>query len=151
MCRYTITAPIELSFYYQPKDVLYVAINTNVNHCFSIDSYDSSTNCCVLIIDDSTNQSTTIGYITKNEFKRIQNAANRIACVIIVVGSRASGKATAYSDWDYIINGLNNRRWKKIKNSMPGAKEDGKPRQIDIVRTPLDINLPFIKFLPVTN
>lgn len=39
----------------------------------------------------------------------------------------------------------------KIKNSMPGAKKDGKPRQIDIVRTPLDINLPFIKFLPVTN
>ena len=70
--------------------------------------------------------------VSHNEMKCIYNAANRIKCDIIVVGSRANGTAQFTSDWDYIIEGLNNRKWKKIKNSIPGAKDFDRPvRDID--------------------
>ncbi|MDC2624448.1 DUF6443 domain-containing protein [Bacteroides ovatus] len=81
---------------------------------------------------------------------RIENAAKKIGKPIHVVGSRASGKATAYSDWDYIIEGLTNKNWKSIKNSLPGARSiiDNVPRNIDIIKEPLDITKPYIKINP---
>lgn len=81
---------------------------------------------------------------------RIENAATKIGKPIHVVGSRASGKATAYSDWDYIIEGLTNKNWKSIKNSLPGARSiiDNVPRNIDIIKEPLDITKPYIKINP---
>jgi len=65
---------------------------------------------------------------------RIENAATRIGKPITVVGSRAKGTAGAFSDWDYVIEGLNNKSWKQIKNSLPGSKSilDNTPRNIDI-------------------
>lgn len=85
-----------------------------------------------------------------NEVLRIENAATRIGKPINVVGSRASGKASGYSDWDYIIEGLTNKEWKSIKNSLPGAKSiiDNTPRRIDIIKEPLDISRPYIKINP---
>jgi hypothetical protein len=52
--------------------------------------------------------------LSKNELLRIENAATRINKPINVVGSRATGKAGAYSDWDYVIEGLNSRNWSTI-------------------------------------
>lgn len=85
-----------------------------------------------------------------NDVIRIENAATKIGKPINVVGSRASGKATAYSDWDYIIEGLTNKEWKSIKNSLPGAKSilDNVPRRIDIIREPLDLTKPYIRIGP---
>lgn len=78
--------------------------------------------------------------ISEGDMKRIQNASNRIQKPITIVGSRARGTATPASDWDYVIDRLTNGEWKKIKNSLPGAKSsaDNLPRQIDILSTPLD-------------
>ena len=63
-----------------------------------------------------------------------------------MVGSRASGTAGTYSDWDYVIEGLGSRGWDKIKNSLPGARAviDNTPRNIDLFRGPLNQNLPHI-------
>ncbi len=68
------------------------------------------------------------------EFVRIENAATRISKPITVIGSRATGTAGAYSDWDYVIKNLTNKSWKKIKNSLPGSRStlDNTPRNIDI-------------------
>ncbi len=87
--------------------------------------------------------------VSRMEIIRIYNAASRIKCNIIVIGSHANGTATLTSDWDYIIEGLNNKKWKKIKNSIPGAKDFDSPiRNIDIVRLPLDKSRPYIIIPP---
>ena len=88
--------------------------------------------------------------LTASEYLRIENAATRINMPINVVGSRASGTATAYSDWDYIIEGINKHNWNKIKNSLPGARAilDNTPRNIDIIKEPLDRTKPFITIYP---
>lgn len=80
---------------------------------------------------------------------RIENAATRIGKPITVVGSRAEGTAGAFSDWDYVIEGLNNKSWKQIKNSLPGSKSvlDNTPRNIDIFKT-LDPTKPHITIYP---
>jgi len=67
---------------------------------------------------------------------RIENAATSIGKPITVVGSRAKGTAGAFFDWDYVIEGLNNKGWKQIKNSLPGSKSvlDNTPRNIDIFK-----------------
>lgn len=80
---------------------------------------------------------------------RIENAATRIGKPITVVGSRAKGTAGAFSDWDYVIEGLNNKGWKQIKNSLPGSKSvlDNTPRNIDIFKT-LDPTKPHITIYP---
>ncbi len=87
-----------------------------------------------------------IAILSKGEILRIQNAATKIGKPIYIVGSRASGTATGYSDWDYIIEGLTNKEWKKIKNSLPGAKSaiDNVSRNIDIIRESLDVTRPYI-------
>lgn len=93
----------------------------------------------------------TVNVLSKSEITRIANAANRINKPIIVVGSRASGTAGAYSDWDYIIQGLTNKEWKQIKNSLPGSKSaiDNMPANIDIFKGDLNANLPYIIVYPV--
>ncbi len=58
-----------------------------------------------------------------SELLRIENATTRIGKPITVVGSRASGTAKAFSDWDYVIEGgLNSKNWSKIKNSLPALR-----------------------------
>jgi hypothetical protein len=72
--------------------------------------------------------------LTKAELLRIENAATRINKPINIVGSRATGKAGAYSDWDYVIEGINRQSWNKIKNSLPGSKSilNNTPNNIDL-------------------
>ncbi|MGS2765232.1 DUF6443 domain-containing protein [Sinomicrobium sp. M5D2P9] len=88
--------------------------------------------------------------LSAGELARIENAATRINKPITVVGSRASGKAGAYSDWDYVIEGLNSKNWSKIKNSLPGSRSilDNTPRNIDIFKGPVNPNLPHITIYP---
>jgi hypothetical protein len=92
------------------------------------------------------------GLLSPGELARIENAATRINKPITVVGSRASGKAGAYSDWDYIIEGglKNSREWSKIKNSLPGARSilDNTPRNIDILPGPVWSGYPYITIYP---
>lgn len=80
----------------------------------------------------------------------MSNAATRIRKPITVVGSRASGKAGAYSDWDYVIEGLNRKKWSKIKNSLPGSHSllDNTPKNIDIFKGPVDTSKPYITIYP---
>ncbi|RXK87213.1 RHS repeat domain-containing protein [Filimonas effusa] len=88
--------------------------------------------------------------LSESEWLRIQNAATRINKPITVVGSRASGQAGAYSDWDYVIPALKNSEWKKIKNSLPGSRSilDNMPRSIDLHQPPLLPNRPHITINP---
>jgi hypothetical protein len=83
------------------------------------------------------------------EILRIENAATRIGKPITVVGSRASGTAKLISDWDYVIEGITNRNWKKIKNSLPGAKSfiDNTPSNIDLFKGSIDVSRPYITIL----
>jgi len=87
--------------------------------------------------------------ISSGDFLRIENASTRINKPITVVGSRASGKAKAYSDWDYVIENLNSKEWSKIKNSIPGARStiDNTPRNIDIFKK-LDLSRPYLTIYP---
>ncbi len=81
---------------------------------------------------------------------RIRNACRRINLEIYLVGSRASGTANAYSDFDYIIPGLKSREWQKIKNSLPGAKckINNLVNRIDLIKLHVDLSQPYIKFEP---
>jgi RHS repeat-associated protein len=81
---------------------------------------------------------------------RIENAATRIGKPITVVGSRASGTATAKSDWDYFIPGMKNAEWKKVKNSLPGAASsaDNTKRNIDVFKQGLDKKKPHLTIEP---
>jgi hypothetical protein len=89
-------------------------------------------------------------FLTKGELLRIENAATRINRSINIVGSRATGKAGAYSDWDYVIEGINRRSWNKIKNSLPGSKSilNNTPGNIDLFRGTLDPTKPYITIYP---
>lgn len=66
------------------------------------------------------------------------------------MGSRPKGTAGAYSDWDYVIPGLNSKNWSTIKNSLPGSRSilDNTPRNIDIFKGPLDVTKPHIIINP---
>lgn len=87
--------------------------------------------------------------ISGGEALRIQNAANRIGEPISLVGSRASGTAGAYSDWDYVISGIRSSTKHSVSSSLPrGATELGVGRQIDIFTGPLDETAPYITFFP---
>ncbi|THD30158.1 hypothetical protein [uncultured Flavobacterium sp.] len=88
--------------------------------------------------------------LSKGDYLRIQNAATRINKPITVVGSRASGTAKAYSDWDYVVPGLKSKNWSTIKNSLPGSRStlDNTPRNIDIFKGPLDPTKPHIIINP---
>ena len=52
------------------------------------------------------------------DVKRIQNATNKTGQQIIVVGSRANGTATVFSDWDYYMTGNSAQRHAAI-SSLP--------------------------------
>ena len=96
--------------------------------------------------------SSEVSVISSSDLLRIQNAATRINKTISVVGSRAKGTATAYSDWDYVIIGMTNKEWKKIKNSLPGAasRGDGMSRNIDVIKTPVWPGAPHVTVNPKT-
>lgn len=81
---------------------------------------------------------------------RIQNAANRIGQDINVIGSRANGTAKAFSDFDYVIEGVSSKQFSKIKNSLPGAKSmiDNLPNRIDLFKGKLDKSKPYITVTP---
>lgn len=99
-------------------------------------------------LSDAARSSTNV--LSKGELLRIENAATRINKPITVVGSPAKGTAGAYSDWDYVIPGLNSRNWSTIKNSLPGSRSilDNTPRNIDIFKGPVNANLPHITIYP---
>jgi RHS repeat-associated protein len=88
--------------------------------------------------------------LSTGELLRIENAATRINKSITVVGSRASGTAGAYSDWDYVIENLSSKDWSKIKNSLPGSGSalDNTVRNIDIFKGPVNPTLPNITINP---
>jgi RHS repeat-associated protein len=88
--------------------------------------------------------------LSPSNLKRIENAATRVDIPISVVGSRASGTAKAYSDWDYVIEGISSKNWSKIKNSLPGARslDDNMPGNIDLFKGPLDVSKPHITIIP---
>jgi hypothetical protein len=89
--------------------------------------------------------------ISKGEIRRIENAATRINKPIHLVGSRASGTAGIYSDWDYIIEGgIKKMEWNKIKNSLPGSRSilNNTPRNIDLLNGHLDKAKPHITIYP---
>ena len=125
----------------------FLAINSVGASLLKVSDYSLGCNLMVAILDDSS-MTTTIDSISAAEFHRLYNAACRISLDIVVIGSRANGTAKATSDWDYIIEKLNNRKWKKIKNSIPGAKTINTPRMIDIVRLPVDPSKPHIRVTP---
>lgn len=87
--------------------------------------------------------------ISAGDFLRIENAATKIKQPITVVGSRARGEAKAFSDWDYVIEGLTHKEWKSLKNFLPGSKSllDITPRNIDIFEK-LDPTKPYITINP---
>ena len=87
--------------------------------------------------------------ITTNEATRIQNAANRIESTVTLVGSRASGTASANSDWDYVVN-ANAATRNSVSRSLPGAgdlKEGIRPN-IDVFKGEVDKTRPYIEFKP---
>jgi len=90
------------------------------------------------------------GILSAGDVLRIENAATRIGKPITVIGSRARGTAGAYSDWDYVIEGLKNSTWKKIKNSLPGSKSvmDNLPRNIDLHKPPVRVSEPHFTIKP---
>ncbi|WP_448630649.1 polymorphic toxin-type HINT domain-containing protein [Cellulomonas soli] len=86
--------------------------------------------------------------ITPGEARRIQNAADRIGHDIHLVGSRASGRSHAWSDWDYVITGIRSRVRHSVSSSLPrGARELGVGKRLDIFSGSLDGSLPHITFL----
>ena len=126
----------------------FLAINSESAGISKVLDYNVGCNLMVAILDDSSMTTTALYSISASEFHRLYNAACRISLDIVVIGSRANGTAKATSDWDYIIEKLNNRKWKKIKNSIHGAKTINTPRMIDIVRLPVDSSKPHIRVTP---
>ncbi|MEV0341966.1 DUF6531 domain-containing protein [Nocardia sp. NPDC050713] len=87
--------------------------------------------------------------ISPADARRIQNAANSRGVVIHVVGSRATGTAHAWSDWDYVIEGINSRTRSRIQGSLPqGPVELGHGRRIDIITGRLVDGTPYVTFYP---
>jgi RHS repeat-associated protein len=62
--------------------------------------------------------------LSPDDIRRIQNAANKTNQEIVVVGSRASGKAKPTSDWDYIMSGKSSQRH-SASNSVPRGTQGG--------------------------
>lgn len=86
--------------------------------------------------------------ISPSEAIRIQNAADRIGVPIALVGSRANGTASAFSDWDYVIN-ASGRKLHSVSTSLPGASTlERLPNVVDIFRGSVDMSKPHIIFYP---
>ena len=134
-----------------PANYILSTTSTIDTSTFTYSYVDSSIHCFVVSSDEYEKYSSTITckFITDGEYMRLYNAAYKIKCIIYVVGSRANGTASETSDWDYIIEGLTNRKWKSIRNSIPGAKSIDNPiSKIDLMHTPLDESKPFIAITP---
>lgn len=82
---------------------------------------------------------------------RIQNAVNRTGTTITVVGSRASGRTGAFSDWDYVLPaGTPSRVRHSLSSSLPeGPHGLGEPRLQDFFIGPVDTSLPYVTFSPI--
>lgn len=159
----SVTAKISYSFFSLSssprfRSEYWFANNTNNNFEALFGSYNpkikvyDNSNIRCLIVDSAKTVTSTIATIELGDIIRIYNASARIDLEIYLVGSRANGTFSPDSDWDYVIEGINNRKWKKIKNSLPGAKDKNNPkRNIDIIRTPIDKSRPYMYFSPTTN
>lgn len=90
-----------------------------------------------------------ISAIKPNELRRIQNAANRSGETITLVGSRASGKTHAGSDWDYVVNG-NSKTRNNLSRSLPGSGniKEGERSLVDMFRGEVDKSRPYIEVRP---
>ncbi len=102
------------------------------------------------LLHEMNKNATVANDIAEGGISRIQNAADRINKPIHVVGSRASGKASETSDFDYVIEGMTSKQWDKVKNSLPGApsRADNLPRRIDVFRGGVDPTKPHITVSP---
>jgi len=104
-------------------------------------------------IDDAIKASKKAG-ISGGDSAKIQNAANASNLEINVVGSRASGRANAMSDWDYVIENGASKQIKNAKRYLPrGAaggeiNASGRETGIDIFRGSVKADKPSIKFKP---
>ncbi|MEO7329430.1 MAG: RHS repeat-associated core domain-containing protein, partial [Minicystis sp.] len=84
---------------------------------------------------------------------RIQAVVNKTGAPVTVVGSRAAGTATPWSDWDYIVGGnakaRSYARW-KLPRGVSGGEFDsrGAGTGIDIFTDPLDVAKPHVIFEP---
>lgn len=86
--------------------------------------------------------------------ERIQNIANKYELEIAVVGSRAGGTATPYSDWDYIITGGTSKARSSALFQLPknlNAVKDGMGRPGSEILKGVTVNpqLPHIIFKPI--
>jgi len=94
--------------------------------------------------------------ISNADARRIQNAANRTNQDIHVVGSRANGKATITSDWDYVMSGNSSQRHSAMSSVPHGSAGGGNNTGIDIFTNyrsspfyePLDKTRPYVPFRP---
>ncbi len=91
--------------------------------------------------------------ISSQDFLRIQNAVNRTGIQVTVVGSRATGKIDAMSDWDYVLPpNTTGRKTHNIRSSLPeGPRRLGDGRNQDFHNGPVDPYQPFITFPPKNN
>jgi len=88
-----------------------------------------------------------------NNVERIQNIATKYDLEISVVGSRAGGTATVYSDWDYIIIGGTSKARSSALFQLPknlNAVKDGMGRPGAEILKGVTVNpqLPHITFKP---
>ena len=93
----------------------------------------------------------TLNKLSRNEIRRIQNAANRSGQEIGVVGSRVNpNKAlNSKSDYDFVIN-ANSKTRSNLSRSLPGAKSvrEGIPNNQDIFKGSVDTSKPHVIFRP---
>lgn len=90
-----------------------------------------------------------VSNLAPHDLRRIQNAANRTGETITIVGSRATGKTTPNSDWDYVIN-AKSKTQNNLARSLPGAGNinEGKRSSVDIFRGEVDKSRPYIEVKP---
>jgi hypothetical protein len=86
-----------------------------------------------------------LGNISRWEAMRIQHVANRYQCTVHLVGSRAAGKATELSDYDYVVSATRRVRH-SVKFFLPRGPRMGSNPGIDIISGPLDAERPHITF-----
>ena len=95
--------------------------------------------------------------LSENDRKRIQDFAKRYGVDVHVVGSRAEGTASPYSDYDYIIgsDGSNSKMRKRARRLLPHGSAGGEINSrtgqetgIDVFNEPLDPTRPHITISP---
>ncbi len=89
-----------------------------------------------------------LGSLTPSEARLIQAFTDKYGVDVNVVGSRAAGRATSVSDFDYVIQANAKIRHKAEYYLPRGLSGGANNRGIDIFRSPLDTSRPHIKFCP---